>query len=235
MPKPVHPSSLGLRSIELLHGLSLERLDDISRQCVWRSFDAGQTLIARDQGDRSVHLIVAGAVRVTSYSPGGRETSFRDLSTGACFGELAALDGRPRSADVIALTSGLIASLPPAAFRALLQQEWTVNERVLLRLTDLARVLIDRVLDLSTLSVQQRVCLELLRLAQLSGTAGNEARIEPAPRHADLAHLVSSYREQITRELSALAKAGVVARQDGALVVRDFDRLKQLASRQVAH
>lgn len=234
-PMPVQPSSLGLRSIELLQGLSSQRLDEISRQCVWRRFEAAQTLIAREQGDRDLHLIVAGAVRVTSYSPGGRETSFRDLCAGTSFGELSALDGRPRSADVIALRSGLLASMPPAAFRALLQQEWAVNERVLLRLTDLARGLIDRVLDLSTLSVQQRVCLELLRLAQSGHAAGNEVRIDPAPRHADLAHLVSSYREQVTRELSALARAGVLAREDGALVVRDLDRLRQMASRQVSH
>ncbi|MBA2963116.1 MULTISPECIES: Crp/Fnr family transcriptional regulator [Ramlibacter] len=235
MSAPMPPSSLGLRTLELLQGLPPQRLDEISRQCLWRRFEPGQLLIAREHDDRDLHLIVAGAVRVTSYAPGGRETSFRDLQAGMSFGELSALDGRPRSADVIGLRSGLIASLPPAAFRALLQQEWTVTERVLLRLTDLARSLIDRVLDLSTLSVQQRVCLELLRLAQAAGVDGNQARIEPAPKHADLAHLVSSYREQVTRELSALAKAGVVARQDGALVVRDLERLKHIANREVAH
>jgi CRP/FNR family transcriptional regulator, cyclic AMP receptor protein len=235
MAKPMQPSSLGLRSMELLQGLSSQRLDEISRQCVWRHFEAGQTLIAREQDDRDLHLIVAGAVRVTSYSTGGRETSFRELSAGTCFGELSAIDGRPRSADVIALQSGLLASMPPASFRSLLQQEWTVNERVLLRLTDLARGMIDRVLDLSTLSVQQRVCIELLRLAQNTRTPGNEVRIQPAPRHADLAHQVSSYREQITRELSALAKAGVLAKEEGALVVRDLDRLKQMASREVSN
>lgn len=235
MSRPTQPSSLALRSIELFQGLSVERLDAISRECGWRPFEAGQTLIAREQGDRDLHLIAAGAVRVTSYSSGGRETSFRDLSAGTCFGELSALDGRPRSADVIALSSGLLASMPPAAFRALLQQEWTVTERVLLRLADLARGMIDRVLDLSTLSVQQRVCLELLRLAQSNRAGDNQARIEPAPRHADLAHMVSSYREQITRELSALARAGVLAREDGALVVRDLERLKQLASREASH
>lgn len=235
MSRQTQPSSLALRNIELLAGLSTDRLDTISRQCAWRPFAAGQTLVAREQGDRDLHLIAAGTVRVTSYSSGGRETSFRDLAAGTCFGELSALDGRPRSADVIALSSGLLASLPPSDFRALLQQEWTVTERVLLRLADLARGMIDRVVDLSTLSVQQRVCSELLRLAQSKAGTGNEVRIEPAPRHADLAHLVSSYREQITRELSALAKAGVLARQDGALVVLDLDRLKQLASRETLH
>jgi CRP/FNR family cyclic AMP-dependent transcriptional regulator len=190
--------------------------------------------VAREDPDRHLHLIVAGTVRVTTYSPGGRETSFRDLPAGTSFGELSALDGRPRSADVVALAPGLLASMPPAAFLSLLRQEWTVNERVLLRLSDLVRRLVDRVVDLSTLSVQQRICVELLRLAHASGTSGNEARIEPAPKHAELAHLVSSYREQVTRELSALARAGVLAREGGALVVRDVVRLQQMAGAHAA-
>lgn len=228
MPKPIQPSSLGLRSIDLLQGLPQQRLDDISRQCAWHACEPGQMLVARDAADRDVHFIVAGTVRVTTYSPGGRETSFRDLPAGTCFGEVAALDGRPRSADVLALSSGLIASMPPAAFRALLREEWSVNERVLLRLTGVVRLLMDRVLDLSTLGVQQRVCRELLRLARAGGASGNDARIDPAPTHAELASLVSSYREQVTRELSALAKAGLLARDGRALVLRDLAALERV-------
>jgi len=168
-------------------------------------------------------------VRVTTYSSGGRETSFRELSAGTSFGEIAALDGRPRSADVVALVPGLLASMPPAAFRSLLREEWTVNERVLLSLTDLVRSLMDRVVEVSTLNVQQRVCAELLRLAGSRDGRANEARIAPAPRHAELAHRVSSYREQITRELSALVKSGVLAKDGDALVVRDVSRLQHLA------
>jgi len=220
-----------LRQIELLQGLPSARLDEISRQCAWRSYDAGQRLVAREDADRDVHFIVAGAVRVTTYSSGGRETSFRELSAGTSFGEIAALDGRPRSADVVALVPGLLASLPPAAFRSLLREEWTVNERVLLSLTDLVRSLMDRVVEVSTLNVQQRVCAELLRLARSGSGSGqaNEARIAPAPRHAELAHRVSSYREQITRELSALVKSGVLAKDGDALVVLDISRLQHLA------
>lgn len=221
-------SSLGLRQVDLLQGLSVPRLDTLVRQCAWRRCEPGQRLVAREDPDRDVHFIVAGTVRVTTYSPNGRETSFRELGAGMSFGELAALDGRPRSADVVALTSGLIASLPPADFRGLLREEWIVNERVLLRLADLARGLVDRVLELSTLNVQQRVCMELLRLAG-GGGAANQARIEPIPKHTELAHRVSTYREQVTRELSALAKAGVLAREGHALVVRDVARLQRLA------
>jgi CRP/FNR family transcriptional regulator, cyclic AMP receptor protein len=230
MASSMQTSSLGLRRIDLLQGLDTPRLDAIGRQCAWRPYQAGQRLAGREDGDRDLHFIIAGTVRVTTYSSGGRETSFRELTAGTSFGELAAIDGRPRSADVVALTPGLLASMPPAAFRELLREEWIVNERVLVRLADLARGLVDRVLELSTLSVQQRVCMELLRIARSSeGAAGRELRIEPAPKHVELANRVSTYREQVTRELSALAKAGVLVRDGGALVVRDLLRLQRMA------
>lgn len=235
MNKPARPSSLGLRQLDLLQGLPPERLEEIGSACTWRHCEAGQQLVARDDDDRHVHFIVAGSVRVTTYSSGGRETSFRDLAAGISFGELSAIDGRPRSADVVALTSGLIASMPPEAFLSLLRTEWSVAQRVLLRLTDTVRRLMDRVLDLSTLSVQQRICAELLRMAQSRGATGNQARLDPAPKHAELAHLVSSYREQITRELSSLAKLGLVSRESGALVLLDLGRLKQLAQGPAPH
>jgi CRP-like cAMP-binding protein len=219
----IEPSSLGLRSIDLLQGLPAQRLDEISRRCAWRHYQSGQRLVSREAADRDLHMIVAGTVRVTSYSAAGRETSFRDLEAGTSYGELSALDGRPRSVDVVAMSSALIASLSPADFRNLLREEWIVNERVLLRLTDLVRRLTDRVLDLSTLTVQQRICRELLRLA-------HGGRIDPAPKHAELASLVSTYREQITREISALVKSGVLAKDGHALVVRDAARLERMAS-----
>lgn len=216
----------------MLLGLPADRLDAISRECAWRHYEAGQRIIARDGSDRDLHMIVSGSVRVTSYSAAGRETSFRDLTEGTSYGEVSALDGLHRSADVNALSSTLIASLPPAPFRQLLREEWIVNERVLLRLCELVRGLTGRVLDLSTLSVQRRIYEHLLRLAQAGAVRGNTVRIEPAPKHADMASQVSTYREQITRELSGLVKAGILARDGAALVVLDLPRLEALALEQ---
>lgn len=232
----IQASSLGLKKVDLLQGLPPERLEAIGRQCAWRNHDAGAQLAARDADDRDLHLIVSGAVRVTSYSVAGREISFRDLHAGTCYGELSAIDGRPRSADVIALAPSLIASLPRADFLELLRQEWVVNERVLQRLSDLVRRLTDRVVEVSTLTVQRRLCGELLRLAGAAGATGatgadgNQARIDPAPRHAEMASQVSTYREQVTRELSALVRAGVLAKDGRALLVLDLARLQALAN-----
>jgi CRP/FNR family transcriptional regulator, cyclic AMP receptor protein len=228
MSRNAQPSSLGLRNIGLLEGLAPEKLDGLARQCVWRNYEAGKRIISRNAADRDVYLLVAGKVRITTYSQAGRQVTFRDISAGEIFGEVAALDERPRTADVIALDATLLASMSPATFRKLLADEPQLGQRMLKRLASLVRGLSERVIDLSTLGVQNRIHAELLRLAREAGVERNTARIDPAPKHADIASQVSTYREQVTRELSALAKAGILGKDGAALVVRDIKRLEKM-------
>ena len=228
MSRNVQPSSLGLRDIDLLEGLAPEKLDALARQCVWRNYEAGKRIISRNADDRDVYLLVSGRVRITTYSQGGRQVTFRDIAAGDIFGEVAALDEKPRSADVIALDSALLASMPPPVFRRLLAEEPLVGARLMTRLAALVRSLSDRVIDLSTLGVQNRIHAEILRLARAAGVARNRARLEPGPKHADIASQVSTYREQVTRELSALARAGILEKDGAALVVRDVARLEKM-------
>ena len=101
--------------------------------------------------------------------------------------------------------------------------------RVLL-LQRVTGVAAERVIELSTLGVQNRIHAELLRLAREAGSGGTQARIDPAPKHADIASQVSTYREQVTREISALARRGLVARQGGALVLLDVPKLEQIVA-----
>ena len=224
----VQPSTFGLKKVQLLQGLSQERLEILAHQCNWRRVEPGQVIVARNSPDRDVHFVVSGRVRVTSFSAGGRQVTFRDEEAGDMIGDLAALDGQPRSADVLALEDVLVASLTPEHFRALIASEPLVRERVLQRLAGLVRMLSQRVIDLSTLGVQNRIHAELLRLARLHGAEGNRVRLEPAPKHADIASQVSTYREQVTRELSALTKQGLLRKDGAALVLTDVARLARI-------
>jgi CRP-like cAMP-binding protein len=224
----VQPSTLGLKKVQLLQGLSQERLEILAHQCSWRRVEAGQVIVARNGDDRDVHFVVSGRVRVTSFSAGGRQVTFRDEDAGDMIGDLAAIDGQPRSADVLALEDVLVASLTPEHFRALIATEPLVRERVLQRLAGLVRLLSQRVIDLSTLGVQNRIHAELLRLARASGDDGNRVRLEPAPKHADIASQVSTYREQVTRELSALTKQGLLVKDGTALVLTDVAKLERI-------
>jgi CRP-like cAMP-binding protein len=224
----VQASTLGLRNVRMLQGLSQERLEILAAQCAWRTVEPGQVIVARNSHDRDVHFVVSGHVRVTTFSAGGKQVTFRDEEPGEMFGDLAAIDGQPRSADVLALDSVLVASLSPEHFRVLLAEEELVRERVLQRLAGLVRLLSERVIELSTLGVQNRIHAELLRLVRVSGATGKQARIDPAPKHADIASQVSTYREQVTRELSLLTKQGLLAKDGNALVLLDVAKLERM-------
>jgi CRP-like cAMP-binding protein len=120
--------------------------------------------------------------------------------------------------------------MSPALFRRLLREHAEVCDRMLRRLVNSIRELTERVFEFSTLGVQNRVHAELLRLARQAGVRGNAARIDPAPKHTDIANHISTYREQVTRELSALAKRGLVHRSGGALVIPNVELLEKMVS-----
>ena len=213
----------------MLEGVPLPALETLARQCRWRRFTADQRVVSRDAPD-NVYLIVSGQVRVTSFSSGGREVAFGDMGKGKWFGDFAVIDGLSRSADVVAIEDTLRASLSPVFFRQLLREHPEVCNRMMRRFVKSIRELTERVFDFSTLGVQNRLHAELLRLARQAGIAGNVARIDPAPRHAEIAGHISTYREQVTRELSAMVKQGLIQRSGGALVIRDVKRLERVVA-----
>jgi CRP/FNR family cyclic AMP-dependent transcriptional regulator len=220
----------GLRGVRLLEGLDTPALERLAGVLDWRRFHAGQQVITRNAPDRDVYLVIAGKVQVVAFSASGKQITYREMGAGDHFGELAAIDGRARSADVIALEDSLLAIMSQSTFHDLLACHDALRERMLRGLVAFVREMTDRVFELSTLGVRNRVHAELLRLARRAGVAGNVARISPAPRHGDIASRVSTYREQVTRELSMLVAQGVIAREGTCLVVLDVVRLENLVA-----
>jgi CRP-like cAMP-binding protein len=218
----------GLRGIALFHDLPDAVLAEVAGVCRFRLHRARQAVISRDDLDRDCYLIVSGRVRVIALSPGGREVSFRDAGAGEAIGEIAALDGRPRSASVVALQDSVLARLSPESLTDLLRRHWPICERMLHHLAGSARQLTERVYELSTLNVQQRLCAELLREV-LAGDPPSDGAVAlcPALSHSELAARIGSYREQVTRELADLARLGLVRRDAGRLVIDDLALLAE--------
>jgi CRP/FNR family cyclic AMP-dependent transcriptional regulator len=221
---------VGLRGIRLLECLDTPALEELAGSLEWRHCATGQQVITRNASDRDVYLVVGGRVQVVAFAASGKQITYREMGAGEHFGELSAIDGRARSADVIALEDSLLASMSPATFHALLERHEALRERMLFGLVAFVREMTDRVFELSTLGVRNRVHAELLRLARRAGVAGNVARICPAPRHGDIASRVSTYREQVTRELSSLTSQGVIAREGKCLVVLDVLLLETMVA-----
>ena len=201
-----------LQGISLFAGLESHVLEQIHKDCAWRSYEPGDWIVNYLDNSNDVFFIANGEVRVTIYSVSGKAVSFCDLGPGEVFGEYAAIDGQSRSASVQARSSCEIASLSAASFLKLLDNERVLNE-LLRKLVKTIRMLDRRVYEFSTLAVSSRIRAELLRIANLSPRKGKCAQIVPAPTHVEIASRVSTHREAVTRELTRLTRLGILERQ----------------------
>jgi CRP-like cAMP-binding protein len=175
-----------------------------------------------------VYFLTGGKVRVIIYSSEGKVVVFRDLRAPAMFGEIAAIDGGPRSASIEVVEACTVASLSATEFERLLLREPTVAVATLRHITAEVRKLSERVVEFSTLLVSNRIHAELLRLVTEAQQQTGEPLLSPAPSLADIANRVSSHREAVSRELSRLGALGLIRREGTNLRVLDRARLEAL-------
>ena len=217
-----------LSNIEILSSLSAEQRRDFEKSCRWRHFAAEEQIIDRYDPSRDIHFVTRGSVRIVNYSISGREVTLEDLEEGSYFGELAAIDGEPRSASVIALEECEIAKMAPERFLTVLMAYPDVALKVMLNLTRMVRASTQRIMDLSTLGANNRVHGELLRLANAHRTGPNEAVVTPIPVHSDMASRASTTRETVARVMSDLTRINLIRREAEALVILDVKKLHEM-------
>ena len=196
-----------------------------------RSYRHNELIIAHGETGSDVFFLLEGRARVTLFSEDGREIAYRDVEPGDIFGELAGIHGKARSASIVALEQSRAARLPAAAFRDIVKTHpafaWTLLEHLSAQL----RRMTERVFEFSTLVVRQRLIHELLRRAEEAEQDDDEVSIYPAPTHFELAATISTHREAVSREMSTLAKKGLVEKRGNRLVLRDLGALEMLAGK----
>ena len=144
------------------------------------------------------------------------------------FGELAAVDGKRRSAQVITLEESVLARIAPERFTAILAIHPALMSHGLVYLSGLIRSLSERVVELSTWNAASRVRAELVRLVRDREPGGNTIEIVPAPTQMAIANCVSTQREAVTRELNELKKLGIIKTTRRAFSVLDLAALENL-------
>lgn len=195
------------------------------RRCLWRRFEEAQVVVDYEDASDDVYFIVAGDVRVLVRTSGGKEVILSDMHAGQFFGELAAIDGVPRSANVTALTRCDMAIVPGALFRDLVFGSRILTERLMRLLTGRIRMLNGRLIEHTVLDVRHRVYAELLRLSQPRAGHPGERIVSPPPYHHVLAGRVGCRREQISRELGAMITLGLAEKLKGGFVLKRPDDL----------
>lgn len=217
-----------LKDIDLFKSLDDTALAEVARLITWRIYPKGAEIIPHmGQGD-DVFFIASGTVRVTIFSFSGKEISYEELGPGSMFGELAAIDRKPRTANVITLEESRIGRLSASNYWSLLGQYPEVAAAAMMRLAGLVRFLIDRVYQYGALDVKDRIRLEVLRLASENLYGDDSARIPGFPTHKDIASRVNTHREAVTRELNDLSRAGLIEQQGRELVIPSVNEIQNL-------
>ena len=221
-------TSESLANVEIFSDLDAADITRLEQRCSWKRFGRQELIIDRQAESREVYFIVSGKVRIVNYSMSGREVTFDDLIAGSHFGELAALDSQPRSANVVAIEPTTVASLTHETFRELLHEHPEVASRIMVHMAQIIRASTERIMDLSTLGANNRVYAELLRLSKPGVRDDNTATIQPIPIHGDIASRVSTTRETVARVLGDLSRTDLVKREDDRLIIRDVERLEDM-------
>ncbi|MBA2556970.1 MAG: Crp/Fnr family transcriptional regulator [Chloroflexi bacterium] len=184
-----------------------------------------------DPGD-SLHIVIQGAVKVVLPSAEGDEAIIATLRETDFFGELALLDGAPRSATVTALEATETLVLPRDAFRELLSRDGDLRDALLAGLTTELRRLTGHVEELHFLDLAGRLAMRLTRLAREKHPhASGEARLDWPYTQSDLASMIGGTRQSVNKLLSGLVDDGLVQIDRDTLVISDVDRLARRAER----
>lgn len=218
----------GSKMLEPVDRAAIAKLEAL---CTWRSVREGEPIVTRDSDSRDVFFVVKGRCRIVNYSPSGREVAYAIAGPGEFFGEMAAIDGLPRSATVVALEDCVLASITPQAFRDMIEQHPRVSFVIMEKLVRIVRTSDDRIMDLATLSAYQRVYSELLKLIKPDPVRAGSWLIYPLPTQAQIAALASTTRETVARVLSQLNHDHIAERKSKTLYIRELAKLQALAAK----
>lgn len=188
------------------------------------SVGARAPIVSLDDPPGDVFFVLSGRVRAATYAATGREVAFSELTAGDSFGEIAAIDGGPRSTNVTALTETRLARLSSAAFNEVVATHPDVLTAMLRYLAGRVRALSTRMLDVTTLNARQRLISLLLNLAQRSGE--DTAVIEALPTQQDLADTILGQREAVGRDMSRLRSDALIRREGRQLTILSVSGLR---------
>jgi len=217
-----------LRSAAIFAELPDDALARLAARCVRRTYGRNQFLWY--QGDDGAHLVVvaSGLVKVVLSSPQGGEVVLTTLGPGEISGELAVLDGSPRSASVVAAEPTTVLLLTRATVLDMLNRYPSVLDALLRSLGNLIRRITEQAGDFVFLDLGGRVAKLLLHLAEAHG-AGSTV-LDLRLTQSDLAAMVGATRPAVNRVLQHLAARGVIEVDGQRIVLVNLAELRRRAS-----
>ena len=211
--------------IPFFQGLSEDSLYQLTNHFVTLSHPPSQIILLENDWGSSVYFILEGWVKIRTYNFEGKEVTLNIIGKGEIFGEMAALDKKPRSTDAISLTATTIGRIPAENFINLLTTE-PIAGICLSQLMAKRLRQVNRRLQLRDADSTSRVADAILFLVEGQGTIVEGGTEIPNLPHREISGLSGLARETVTRVLTKLEQKGLIERDANLLRIPDVVALE---------
>jgi CRP/FNR family transcriptional regulator len=219
-----------VRKVRYFATIPDEAAERIAETLVVRAFSAREYILREGDPPSGFYLLREGKGRIFRTGMDGREQSFRLLAAGDTFGEVPVFDGGPNPASVEALEVSEAVLFPTPAVHEVLRRYPDVAMAVLLHLSRRLRLFTEIVEQISLQTVPARIARYLYQLAREEGEPTAEGvRVPRSIPHRDLASLVGSVREVVSRSLKVMEEDGILIVRRHEIIIRDVEALRELA------
>lgn len=202
-----------LKKIDLFAELTDGAAETLLRYAKLHKYPKHSVIVTEGDAQTNFYIVETGNLKVFVDGDDGRQMTLNWLEPGDYFGELALIDGEPRSASVVALTPTELRVISQHDFQHFLQSEPGAALVLMKALVRRIRVLTGSVRDMALLDVYGRVANVI---QQRAGAAG---RIEPKLTHQEIADMVGASREMVSRIMRELTVGGYIEQAAGALIL----------------
>jgi len=206
-------------------------LDRLAQLAVTKQLARRENLFSRgDEGD-ALYAVVEGLVRIWVGSDTGKELTFSIMEPGDVFGEIALLDGLPRTANATAQEATLMLVIQRSAFLTVLETDPHLARHIIELLCERLRLKTDLLSDFAFAELPVRLARKLNDLVTAHAEIdGNSARLGKRFSQTELAQMLGVSREAINKQLALWSHKGIVSTEEGGLTVTDLGGLRTQAA-----
>ncbi len=214
---------------QLFKAMQMSELDAILAMATERQVRRGQIIFQKGDAGSSMMAVLTGRVRVGANSSEGKELTLDIIDPGEVFGEIALLDGKPRSADATATENSTLLVLGRREVLPFLMANPDLMFRVLMVVCGRLRQSSVALEDLALFDLPGRLARVVLKLADDYGRkTGDGVRINVRLSQKDLSNLVATSRESVNKQMAVWRSKGVLATEGSSMILRDRAVLEEL-------
>jgi CRP/FNR family transcriptional regulator, cyclic AMP receptor protein len=218
-----------LQQVPLFRAFRQDDLQKISDVVKVQSMKKGDTLFRKGDQGTALYLIVSGKIKISVTSRLGDEVILSILPSGEFFGDMALLDGMPRSADAVALEDSQLYVLYQEDFLSIIMKSSTAIKSLFSTLCNRLRKTDKFVEETCFLNVSSRLARRLSEFAERLIKSGEVGELRIEMTQSELASMVGATRESVNKELRSMREKGIVKTVGRSVVICDLERLKRRA------